>query len=177
MFFARFGKAFLACSVTGTCCTVVLASNEEKNTVKWAYPSPYDEEERRFVDANAYRSKQYVWDLNGLLKRWQASEEEETWPWVWTQRNPNGPHFVFVGVDSRTLNACEAACEASENHNLTLVVRSLEDLEEKGYDPADFYAHRCAIIESRPSQIDFDHKILMLEDERIMCYDTLTVVG
>lgn len=130
----------------------------------------------RFVDAARYRRNVQTWDLVGLLKRWQTGGDDETWPWIWTQRNPNGPHFVFIGVDKFTLPACEAACSASENHNLTLVVRSLADLEKVGYDPADFYAQRCAIIESCPSQIDFDHKILMLEDERIMCYDTLTIV-
>ena len=84
-------------------------------------------------------------------------------------------HFVFIGVDKFTLPACEAACSASEKHNLTLVVRSLSDLEKVGYDPADFYAQHKA-LSTRLSQIDFDDKILMLEDERIICYDTLTIV-
>eukprot|EP00938_MAST-03A_sp_MAST-3A-sp1_P006023 g6023.t1 len=130
--YSRFGKACLTMAVTGGCCSVVLAASteESKESVQWAYPSPYDDEDEEDV------------------KR----------------------------VDKFTLPACEAACSASENHNLTLVVRSLADLEKVGYDPADFYAQRCAIIESCPSQIDFDHKILMLEDERIMCYDTLTIV-
>lgn len=188
---AKIGKACLALTSTlsvgyytvverASSSSSTSLSSKESHRVQWAYPSPYEEgeeTERRFVDAKKYRRTREMWDLLGLLKRWQSSEEEETWPWVWTQRNPNGPHFVFVGVDAYTLRACEVACESSETHNLTLVVRSLSDLDEAGYSPTDFYAQRCAIIESCPSQIDFHHKILMLEDERIVCYDTLTLAG
>ena len=53
--YSRFGR--VACLkmavVTGGCCSVVLAaSNEESSdSVQWAYPSPYDDEDKEEEDA------------------------------------------------------------------------------------------------------------------------------
>ena len=47
----RFGKACLTMAVTGGCCSVVLAASteESKESVQWAYPSPYDDEDEEDV--------------------------------------------------------------------------------------------------------------------------------
>ena len=113
------------------------------------------------------------WNLLALLERWQQSDGEETWPWVWTWRNENGPHFIFIGINERTLQLCIDAAEQSPQHNLTLVVSDLQEIYRQGHKPEDFYAQRCAIVESLPSQIDFKNQILMLNDERILCFDEL----
>ena len=49
--YARFGKACLTMAVTGGCCSVVLAASteESKESVQWAYPSPYDDEDEEDV--------------------------------------------------------------------------------------------------------------------------------
>ena len=40
-------------AVTGGCCSVVLAaaSSSEESRVQWAYPSPYDDEDKEEEDA------------------------------------------------------------------------------------------------------------------------------
>ena len=111
-----------------------------------------------------------------MLAHWESETKDETWPWVWTWRNPNGPHQVFVGVGDDTLATARAFCSASDRHNLTLVISSIEDdLVSKGLRPADFYQCRCAIIEGEVEQIDAGAKMLMLRDERILCFDVLTL--
>ena len=53
--YSRFG--FRACltmaAMTGGCCSVVLAaaSSSEESRVQWAYPSPYDDEDKEEEDA------------------------------------------------------------------------------------------------------------------------------
>ena len=53
--------------------------------------------------------------------------------------------------------------------------RDEKELEEFGYNVSDFHSKRCAIHISKPDQIDFQNKILMLEDERVICYDRLYI--
>ena len=65
--------------------------------------------------------------------------------------------------------------EASPQNNLTCIVKDRKEFSDVDFGPSDIYACRCALVESQPSQIDFKEKILMLEDERIICYDTLTI--
>merc|ERR1712113_1109985 len=98
------------------------------------------------------------WNLKSLVDRWTASEGDETWPWVWTWRNPNGPHHLFVGINDETLDLCQKLSGASSQNNLTLIVRDMGEIGEAHLK--EFYASRCAVIESAPSQIDFENKIL-----------------
>ena len=70
--------------------------------VEWAWPSPYHagvDSGARFRQERRFRRRREEWDLTALLEVWTESDGEETWPWVWTWRNENGPHHVFVGID------------------------------------------------------------------------------
>ena len=181
VFLRRLAAGVAATAAVGE---VVSAGRAPGRVVEWAHPHPYgddsddaDDDSQRFVPMQRYKRKLEAWDLHGLVKKWKESDGEETWPWVWTWHNPNGPHFVYVGVDAHTLEYARLAAAASPQNNLTLVVSSMQDIEEAGLSAADFHLQRCAIIESRPAQIDFDHKILMLEDERIICYDSLNLTS
>ena len=78
-----------------------------------------------------------------------------------------------MGVDNHTLDECQRFAEESPQHNLTLIASS-DDIAKQGLAADDFYVHRCAVIDSSPKQIDMEHQILMLEDERLVCYDVLT---
>ena len=51
--YSRFSRACLTmAAVTGGCCSVVLtASSSEESRVQWAYPSPYDDEDKEEEDA------------------------------------------------------------------------------------------------------------------------------
>jgi hypothetical protein len=53
---------------------------------------------------------------------------------------------------------------------MTLVVGSLEEIEQYDFSPEDLYAQRCALIEGKVAHIDAHNKILLLGDERIICY-------
>mmetsp|Transcript_5176 Transcript_5176/g.12534 ORF Transcript_5176/g.12534 Transcript_5176/m.12534 type:complete len:199 (-) Transcript_5176:40-636(-) len=156
----------------GAAKTVFTEGRRAGGRPQWAYPSPYDAGEgqpsARFLDRDHFARSVRQWNLSALLRAWEASDSDETWPWVWTWRNKNGPHYVFVGVAEMTLDLARELASRSERNNLTVVVGSIQ-----GLGPGllgDLHAARCAVIESQPEQIDFQEKILMLKDERIICY-------
>ena len=47
-------------------------------------------------------------------------------------------------------------------NNLTLVIQSEQELEPFGYNLSDFHNERFAVHLSKPKQMDFDNKILMI---------------
>ena len=151
--------------------------NKKKSLeVEWAYPSPYDQDlpYNRFVDASQLKRQVNIWDLNGLLNIWANSDGQESWPWVWTWHNSVGPHHVFIQLNKYTLQHTKRISDESERNNSTLVVKSIEDLKVFNLTPEMFYENRCAIIEGVIlHQLDSENKILMLNDERIICYEYL----
>jgi hypothetical protein len=43
-------------------------------------------------------------------------------------------------------------------------------------DPAFYYTNRCGVIDNvTVDELDVDNKIMMLSDERIICFDALTI--
>jgi hypothetical protein len=98
----------------------------------------------------------------------------EGWPWLWTQRNPDGPHYVFVGVTKDTLSKCQHIAQASPQHNILLIADESEI--EKYTTAEDFYKARCAIHDAKPIEIDWGNKILLLGDERLVEFDELVIV-
>ena len=79
-----------------------------------------------------------------------------------------------MGVDETTISKAQNIAKNPQN-NLTLVIQSEQELEPFGYNLSDFHNERFAVHLSKPKQMDFDNKILMLEDERILCYDRLYI--
>ncbi len=152
-----------------------VARNEmhQSNGVEWAYPSPYDPvPPDRFINVSHLTKQVAVWDLKGLMNVWENSSGEESWPWVWCWHNPVGPHHVFIQVSKDTLHQTSRICRESERNNLTVVVRSMNDLKSFDLTPEMLYKNRCAIIEGvSMQQIDTENKIMMLNDERIIAYD------
>ena len=171
-----------ACATTAVAAVTTVTASKAASAApcsEWAYPHPYGCEDvtpSRFLGPqDAFKKTVKQWDLPKLVEAWKTSVSEETWPWVWTWHNPNGPHAVHVGVDKHTLRACRTFAEESNRNNLTLVVKDVSEIEEEGHSVEDFYKARCAVIFSAPQQIDLNNGILMLQDERIICYDTLTL--
>jgi hypothetical protein len=98
----------------------------------------------------------------------------ESWPWLWTQRNPDGPHYIFVGVTKDTLSKCQQISQASPQHNILLLA---DESEIEKYTTVEaFYKARCAIHDAKPIQIDWENKILLLGDERLVEFDELVIV-
>ena len=59
-----------------------------------------------------------MWNLRGLLKQWHESDDDETWPWVWCQHNPDGLHHVFVNVGADTVRAKKLRASSQTVHLL-----------------------------------------------------------
>ena len=147
---------------------------EEETEPEWAYPHPYDSsiDKKRFLDSTDSKYKEHGerWNLLELVKLWEETDGEETWPWVWCLRNPVGPHHLFIGVSENTLELARKICDSDRNNNLTIIVNSIEEIEK--YAPVrDFYNCRCGVIECPVQQADTENKMLMLKDERIICFD------
>lgn len=110
------------------------------------------------------------WDLPSLVDVWRHSPDE-AWPWVWCDRNPVGPHHLFIGVDASTLSAVAALSLASVSNNIT-VICSARDLAEADITESQLNAHRAAVILVPVQQLDVGSKMVMLADERILVFDT-----
>lgn len=108
-------------------------------------------------------------DLKGLVRAWEQGAD--VWPWVWTWRNQYGPHHIFVGVNSRVDASIDLLARNPRN-NMVVVVASRDDLSERG--ETYYYDRRCAIVYSSVELFDAASKTLMLEDERIICFDECT---
>ena len=152
---------------------------------EWAHPSPYDADAAaasssssssaagggRFASSAHLRTLRMQWDLPRLVAQWQASDNEETWPWVWCQHNPTGPHHVFVGLGAGTLAQIRGVSAADASNNITVVIRDDGELARRGLSEAQLHALRCAVVRERVAQIDAESKLLMLRDERVIAYD------
>ncbi|CEL98413.1 unnamed protein product [Vitrella brassicaformis CCMP3155] len=118
-------------------------------------------------------------DLVGYLKQWR--DGKDTWPWVWCQPNPHGPLYVFVisgkppAEPAKVPPARDLVTEVhriakSDGRNNCLVLARSEDLRRFGREE-DFWSARCGIHDAPIERIDVDNKMLLLSDERIVCYD------
>ena len=125
--------------------------------------------------SDLYLTNPNVSDLPVLYQQWQ--EGHDTWPWVWCQRNENGPHHVFVldGTNWEDVKKIESLSKSSVNNNLIVVVPDMSVLMGSLWGLNWFLNHRCAVIEGRIKLHHKKEKIMMLEDERIIAYDTLNI--
>eukprot|EP01047_Picozoa_sp_COSAG01_P085534 COSAG01_NODE_18838_length_1049_cov_2.481053_1_plen_304_part_01 len=190
----------------------------EDSRERWAYPSPYHApDDAGHAGASAFVagvqerfiSSRPRWRLKALVEEWQRLEGEETWPWVWCQHNPNGPHHVFIGADADLLKHAQSLMRANARNNLTIVVR--DEAYLRRYAPLHecanantngcacsasfsyagalvmicrtcmnivffgwccrYFQAGCAVIEGSVAQFDAEDRVLMLEDDRIICFD------
>lgn len=141
----------------------------------WAHPSPYDAAAvtGRFANVARFSSLQRQWDLPGLVSFWKAEPHQETWPWLWCQRNPTGPHHVFIGFNKGTLAMMQQVSRSSSSNNLTLILHPGEPdpLRQNGVSEAQVHQTRCAIVRVPVAQFDVHARTLMLDDERIIEFD------
>ena len=112
-------------------------------------------------------------DLKMLVN--EFAKGKNVWPWVWTHRNENGPHFVFVGSNKDSDEKIKMLAKQSPQNNLLVVATTKDSLSK----PLSFYyENRCGVIENVEVElIDSTEKILMLDDERIICFDELNIVS
>ena len=137
--------------------------------------SPYSDLD---YGCDLYVKNPKVEDLPVLYEKWQSGSD--VWPWVWCQRNENGPHHVFVmgGVrwDEGDLKSIEQRSRDNVNNNIVVVVKDERAMKEsKGMEW--FLQRRCAVIEGTAKFQHEEARLLMLEDERIIAYDSISFLS
>ena len=112
-------------------------------------------------------------DLKFLLEQFENGLE--TWPWIWTWRNNNGPHYVFIGTDKSSDEKIQQLANENVRNNILVVTDNKSRLLHS--DREFYYKNRCGLIEDvTVSEMDVEEKIIMLSDERVIVFDELHIV-
>ena len=133
-------------------------------------------------DFDVYISNPTAEDLPVLLYKFDH-DNLDVWPWIWTHPNENGPHHVFLG---KTINASivqriqELRQESPQNNILVVIADDESTLEqaakEAGTDASVFDTCHCGVVTGVKLQLlNVHNKILMLDDERVIAFDYLTI--
>jgi hypothetical protein len=111
-------------------------------------------------------------DLKFLFRAFQ--EGLDVWPWIWTQPNESGPHHVFVGkLEEGQLEEIKQLKESTPNINI-LVISDSESVQKLGIDR--LYELECGIVlDTQIVLADMENRMIMLEDERIICFTKMYV--
>jgi hypothetical protein len=111
-------------------------------------------------------------DLKFLFRANQ--EGLDVWPWIWTQPNESGPHHVFVGeIKEEQLEEIKKLKETVPNINI-LVISNSESVHKLGVDR--LYELECGIVlDTQIELADLENRMIMLEDERIICFTKMYV--
>ena len=173
---APFARRHLApLLITAGACTIITHSHSSSSTAttKLDY---YEHDESEF---DYYVKNPTVDDLPILLKKFD-DENQDVWPWIWTHPNSdNGPHYVFLGMNAATIQRIQELRGQSPNHNL-LVIASQDALQKAARDagvPFSVY-HDChcgLVTDAELQLLHVKSKILMLDDERVIAFDFLTI--
>merc|ERR1740133_395139 len=128
-------------------------------------------------DYDIYISNPTANDLPYLLNQFDE-HGKEVWPWIWTQQNETGPHFVFVGVNIDTLDRIRRLRLTSPTYNILLIAseESIREAATEAGDPNIYDDTHCGIVSDASLKLlNVEAKILMLSDERVIAFDSLTI--
>ena len=165
-------------------CTGLIAHNQS-TTTSLESAKAYDHDPRDF---DYYVKNPTVDDLPVLLHKFDE-ENQEVWPWIWTHPNGNGPHHVFVvtaessgqSIQEKLIQRIVELRKESPQNNILIVISNPDDAilrqaaKEAGLEDAIDYSH-CGVVTNVDVQLlNSHHKILMLDDERVIAYDHLTI--
>jgi hypothetical protein len=159
-----------------------------------------DEEDDKLTRQGFHRSDFDIYlthptkdDLLPLLNEYTINNKN-VWPWIWTWHNPNGPHYIFVGTNTAMNNRIVQLANDSPRNNIIVITNNnandndsdANDCSSTGVsgskhvltkDVSFYYTNRCGIIENVTIQeIDIINKIILLSDERILCFTELYIV-
>ena len=117
-------------------------------------------------------------DLPYLMYQFEV-HGKEVWPWIWIHPNESGPHHVFVGVNVDTLHQIRQLRSESSAFNI-LLIASKESLLEaaKAFGNHNIYDETfCGIVsDAKLELLNVEEKLLMLSDERVIAYSSLTII-
>lgn len=139
-------------------------------------------------DFDIYLTRPTKEDLLPLLTEYTINNKN-VWPWIWTWHNINGPHYVFVGTNPAINKRIEELASSSPRNNIIVITNSNNDDDDNSSsstggnkhaltkDASYYYTNRCGIIENVTiREIDVTNKIILLSDERILCFTELYIV-
>ena len=123
---------------------------------------------------DVYLKKVTESDLVKLFRQYQ--DGLNVWPWIWTQHNDNGPHHVFVGtLSNEHLDQIIDLKRKVPNLNV-LVITDTQSVEGLRGGISSLYELECGVVlDTKVKLTDYDNKMIMLEDERIICFTKLYV--
>jgi len=123
-------------------------------------------------DFDLYIAKPLRRDLIDLYNANQNGKN--VWPWIWTQHNSNGPHHVFVGkVTMEQIGKIKNLRQNVPNVNI-LVITDGESVKQLEGGVHCLNELECGLVIDTNVQItDHDNQMIMLEDERIICFTQL----
>jgi hypothetical protein len=133
-------------------------------------------------DFDYYVSHPTAEDLPDLLDRFD-NHGQDVWPWIWTHPNENGPHHVFVGknIDADIVRRIQYLREESSRNNILILIQDDEESLKRvaasaGMDERFFDKCHCGVVTGVTLELlNATHKILMLDDERVVAFDYLTI--
>ena len=134
-------------------------------------------------DFDYYLPNPTVDDLPVLLHKFDH-ENQEVWPWIWTHPNENGPHHVFIGktITSDIVHRIQKLRSESPRNNILILITDKDEASlhraavEAGTDEGIFARCHCGIVTGVSlTLLNVEHKILMLDDERVVAFDYLTI--
>ena len=111
-----------------------------------------------------------VEDLKILVERFEKGGQD-VWPWVWTWRNANGPHHVYLGLTRDCVGDIERL--SRENNNVLIIASEREC--SRVATAEQLASWQCGVIDGKIKLLDVENKMLMLADERIICFDRLII--
>ena len=138
-------------------------------------------------DFDIYLTKPTKEDLLPLLTEYTINNKN-VWPWIWTWHNINGPHYIFVGTNPAINKRIEELASSSPQNNIIVITNNNNydnnSSSSRGgnkhvltKDASYYYTNRCGIIENVTiREIDVTNKIILLSDERILCFTELYIV-
>jgi hypothetical protein len=136
-------------------------------------------------DFDVYLSHPTADDLPLLLHKFDR-EGQDVWPWIWTHPNDSGPHHVFViqgeNLSRDIMERIQLLRKASAQNNILILLDQEDDsllersAKDHGMPPDMFRACHAGIVTGvKVELLNIPHKILMLDDERVIAFDYLTV--
>ena len=138
----------------------------------------YWEHNPRDFDYYVTKSEMTKEHLPLLLHKFD-NDDLEVWPWIWTHPNENGPHHVFIGVSDKILDEIEILFQKNNGTLNILIIASEQSLRSAAMARNDEHIYsrcQCGLVtDSQMKLLNEDAKILMLQDERVIAFDYLTI--
>lgn len=118
-----------------------------------------------------------------MVESWKL-DPHDTHPWVWIWRVPGARSHIFVGSSIDILREVKSEAAKAAHDNFIAISQDMNHCHHHHHremggavDERLFHILNCALLHGEIAELDAEHSILMLDDERIMEFDMLTIVN